>query len=170
MTCKLLSEIVPVGISDELRTQIEEFGPWAPERTLSVRMPAHTAILAKLAAILGLVLTDEGFDGPEISRLQLALDEVAANIVMHAYEGRPGCFFQVDFLSGSQAIGLVITDSGKSFDFSRAVDRYDGKAHVDQAVGGIGLFLVKKYVDRVAYHPDPQLGNRLLLVKKKPRG
>ena len=135
------------------------------ERAVAMRLPAATDQLAKLAVMAEIILREVGCSAKESAGIQLSLDEVVANIVMHAYDGRPGNFFQVDFIPMTTGICLVITDRGKSFDFEKAAARYDGKARVDQAVGGIGLFLVKKHIDRVVYSPETPAGNQLVLIK-----
>ena len=54
----------------------------------------------------------------------------------------------------------------RSFNFDEKSEQYDGNASLDQPVGGIGLFLVKKFVDEVKYEPGTTEGNRVSFVKR----
>lgn len=105
--------------------------------------------------------TDEK-DLEAISQLELAVQEAAANIIEHAYAGRPDQPIQLVVALEERAVSVSLYDRGASFD-AGVVDapRFDGSR-----TGGFGLHMIRECVDEVEYSRDPDGRNVVRLVKR----
>jgi anti-sigma regulatory factor (Ser/Thr protein kinase) len=79
----------------------------------------------------------------------------------------PGSYFKIQATLDARQLQWEILDTGKPFAFEQAAFRYDGVPSVDQPIGGLGLFLVRKVMDEVRYEPSTVQGNRFVLIKYK---
>ncbi len=88
---------------------------------------------------------------PERVRAQLlvAADEIFANIVH--YSGATRWSLSVEHDHHPDGVRLVITDDGKPFDPLAQRDPDTTLAAEDRAVGGLGIFIVKKTMSPVTY-------------------
>ncbi len=86
-------------------------------------------------------------------QLELAVEEAVVNICLYAYEVPPGELL-VRICPGEKSFVVELVDEGVPFD-PLAVDEPDLRAAVEErAVGGLGIFLVRRVMDEVAYHRD----------------
>src|SRR5579859_1858580 len=101
----------------------------------------------------------------ETSNIKLALDEACSNIIRHAYRDMPKGKIALEMGIGYKDLRIKVTDFGKSFDFRKAKDP-DLNQYVDIGrKGGLGIWLIKRIMDRVDYRShDGQ--NDLILYKK----
>lgn len=117
-------------------------------------------------------LTEElGFPAEECRALTRAVDEALANIICHAYEGRPGQ--PIDLLcrrtqartNGKERTGLeiVLIDRGAGADRKKLC----GRSLDDVRPGGLGLHFIAGGVDVMQYQRQARR-NRLRLVKYLP--
>lgn len=135
------------------------------DRRIQMTLPANLSILEFVANIVENAVGTLGFTTEQIDDIQLALDEVITNVITHAYSERHGETFLLEFMPLKNGVSIVVIDYGKSFDFEEASARYDGQADPNQAIGGLGLYLVQKTMDSVRYEPHAPDGNRMALVK-----
>lgn len=117
-------------------------------------------------------LTEElGFPAGECRALTRAVDEALANIICHAYHGRPGqpihllCRRTEVRTSGKERTGLEIV----LIDRGAAADRKNlcGRPLEDVRPGGLGLHFIEGGVDVMQYQRQARR-NRLRLVKYLP--
>ena len=90
-----------------------------------------------------------------------ALGEAFNNIAIHSYAGRPPGDVIVEITWTRDEIVMQITDSGASFD-PEEVELPDLDALPE---GGMGLFIIRSFMDEVDYHAGPP--NVLRLVKRR---
>jgi serine/threonine-protein kinase RsbW len=109
-----------------------------------------------------------GFQGQDLYTIQVAVDEACANIVQHAYAGmEPGDLEISCHLEGT-AFVVQIQDWGKSFEPDSIADP-DVEAPLEKRnLGGLGLFLMRQFMDNVQFITSPGGGNRLLMFKRLP--
>ncbi len=109
-----------------------------------------------------------GFNDKEIYSLQLAADEAASNIIEHAYEGINDGLIRITCDMQGNEIVITMHDDGKSFNPSN-VKQPNLKANLsERQIGGLGLYLMRKLMDKVQYESTPGEGN--LLTMRKRRG
>ena len=102
----------------------------------------------------------------DIYAVQLSVDEACTNIIQHAYsnisEGRIAICCMLSS-TGNQFI-VHITDWGKSFDPS-TIPKPDMQSNLNKRrVGGLGIFLIRKFMDNVKYSSIQNV-NKLVMVK-----
>lgn len=98
--------------------------------------------------------------------LTLALEECASNVVNHGLRRDAGKTFQVTFSQADGTMVIELRDAGPPFDPTLAPPG-DGIAGDDDAPGGWGIFLVRKYTDEMVYAREAG-ENVLRLIKRLP--
>ena len=100
----------------------------------------------------------------QASNFELALEEVFINIVMHA--SRPGMTptVEVSLALSANALTMTVEDNGPPFDPLAVPPPNVAAGLADRPVGGLGLFLVRKLMDEVAYQRSGPC-NRLTMSK-----
>lgn len=138
-----------------------------PADTMTLDIPANLQYVNVLGASVCAFLTHvEQLADPEITRynLELAIYEIGANIVNHAYANRHGRIRMSATLS-HQPLQVTITldDTGVSFDPTVVPEPRLGELQEH----GYGLFLVTQLMDEVEYRPT-NVGNTWKLIKYLP--
>lgn len=130
------------------------------------RYPAKFEILDEVREQVGEAARQQGFTERAIYAVQLAADEAASNIIEHAYEERQGESFLLRCEFSNDRLIMTFLDRGSSFDFAK-VKTPDIKADLSKRkIGGLGIFLMHKLMDEVAYKVTLS-GNYLTLIKRK---
>jgi anti-sigma regulatory factor (Ser/Thr protein kinase) len=83
--------------------------------------------------------------------LQVVLDDLLANVVLHGLAGRAGGEAVVDVALAEGALTVTISDNGPPFDpFARAAP--DTTLSIEERqIGGLGIHLVRQMMDEVSY-------------------
>jgi serine/threonine-protein kinase RsbW len=109
---------------------------------------------------------DWGLHPQRLMQLELAVEEAVVNICLYAYEIPPGELL-VRISPGEKRFVVELVDEGVPFD-PLAVEEPDLRAAAaERAVGGLGIFLVRRVMDEVAYSRD-DTRNVLRLVIHRP--
>ncbi len=110
----------------------------------------------------------EGLDCPMKAQMQIdvAIDEWMANIASYAYGNGAGeVIVRFDFQPDDRTVVLTFIDSGIPYDPLAKPDP-DVTLSVDKrAVGGLGIFLIKKTMDDMTY--ARQDGRNVLTIRKR---
>jgi sigma-B regulation protein RsbU (phosphoserine phosphatase) len=86
------------------------------------------------------------------SQVMLAVEELYANVASYAYEGGTGkVTVRVTPSESGNGVAVKLTDSGIPYDPLQKEDPDIGLDAADRPIGGLGVFLVKKTMDDVAY-------------------
>ncbi|OPY52816.1 MAG: serine-protein kinase RsbW [Methanosaeta sp. PtaU1.Bin112] len=104
-----------------------------------------------------------GFDSRDILGVQLAVEEACTNVDRYAYSGKDGTIHIVARVNGDR-LELIIEDHGTPFDptaHAVVLSQSDAK---DRPVGGLGIHLIRCYVDRMSFEYKDGM-NVLTLVK-----
>ena len=126
-----------------------------------LRFAATLAGLEHAAAALRVLLDAQAIDGEPRFNVELVFDEIAANIVRH---GHPATDVRLSLRFDAGEIVLEFDDDGVPFDPLERPDPVMPATIEEAPVGGLGVFLVKKVVTRVAYARTPQQHNLLTLA------
>lgn len=126
--------------------------------------PAEIAFLPEL---LGVVETAAAAVLPPraVMEVVLATEEVLMNIITHAYPGGRGDVrIAVEPQTAPRGLRLIVADDGIAFDPLAAPEPDLTIPLEERPIGGLGILLVKRMMDRVAY--ERRGGeNRLTLEK-----
>jgi len=138
---------------------------------LRLELPSNPEILCVVRSAVMRLAEEMGFAPEECRGLTRAVDEALANIIRHAYDGRPGQPIEVlcrklpGDSRGKQRAGLeiVLVDQGAAADRKKLC----GRSFEEIRPGGLGLHFIKDAVDVMQYSTRDQK-NRLRLVKYLP--
>lgn len=108
-----------------------------------------------------------GMDEKETYNIQLAVDEAASNIIEHAYAGIPDGQIEITTSITREGLTIVLRDQGRRFDPDEVVDPDVDASLEDRAIGGLGLFFMRKLMDKVSFQWEPETGNVLTMVKRR---
>jgi serine/threonine-protein kinase RsbW len=107
-----------------------------------------------------------GFKDQALCQIQVAVDEACANVVHHAYAGMEPGDMEVSCCLDGQNFVVRVRDWGTSFD-PKEVQDPDTSAPLDErTLGGLGLFLIRQFMEQVQYTFDPEMGNELMMTKR----
>ena len=107
-----------------------------------------------------------GLDRRTVSQIELAVDEVCANVVEHAYAGQDAGEMEVACAHEIHRFIVHVRDWRTSFD-PDTVALPDVTAPLEErGLGGLGLFLVRRVMDEVEFSFDSVRGNELVMVKR----
>lgn len=131
-------------------------------QTLTLRN--DLAELTPLAAFIDAFLAPLHADEQDVLAFQLSLEELATNVINHGYRDGGEHAFTVAFSAEGGRVTAVVTDDAPAFD-PLARPPVDIHAPLEErAIGGLGIHLVKKFMDDVRYeHRDGR--NVLALVR-----
>jgi serine/threonine-protein kinase RsbW len=106
-----------------------------------------------------------GLHPQRLMQLELAVEEAVVNICLYAYEVPPGELI-VRVESGEERFVVDLVDEGVPFD-PLAVDEPDLRAPAEERqVGGLGIFLVRRVMDEVAYRRDGSSNILRLVIRR----
>lgn len=106
------------------------------------------------------------------AQLEMAVDESCANVIEHSYGGEanaatnpnhPG--IRINLMQCRDCIVVEIFDRGSGFDFDsqRSIDPNEYVSNDRQR--GLGMYIIRKFVDEISYERATSAGNCLRLTK-----
>jgi len=105
-------------------------------------------------------------DPDALSDMLLAMNEAAANIIVHGYQGQPG-MIEIEARRTRDSLVVCLRDQATLFD-PTGVPPPDLTLPLERRpFGGMGVYLMRQLVDEVTYRVTPQGGNELTLVKER---
>jgi anti-sigma regulatory factor (Ser/Thr protein kinase) len=109
----------------------------------------------------------EGHHLPEktLYALNLALDEIVTNIISYGYDDQADHQINLRLSVGDGEVTAEVEDDGKPFNPLEAPEPDVTKPIEERQVGGLGIHLTRKLMDRLEYERR-QGKNRLLLWKR----
>lgn len=127
-----------------------------------------TAVTENLPEVLDFVeqcLGERDCPAKTLMQIQVAVEEIFANIARYAYHPGPGMVsVRIEILERPAAAKITFTDRGVIYD-PLARDEPDVTlAAEDREIGGLGIYLVKKTMDDVSY--EYREGQNILMVRK----
>jgi anti-sigma regulatory factor (Ser/Thr protein kinase) len=101
--------------------------------------------------------------GDDLWQLELAVHEVATNIIRHAYENRTDQRILIEILAFEERIMVHLNHWGRPFIQLESAPQpvVDGKWKC-----GFGLYLIERCLDRVTYECTPNGKNIISLLKQ----
>ncbi len=125
---------------------------------------AKTEEIPFISEFIENLMRRSGFGSKEIMEMQLAVEEACTNIALYAYPSRMG-----DIRINAETdhgLVLLIEDDGLPFDPTKRDPPSIQSDARERAIGGLGIYLIKTYVDEVHY--EFRNGKNILrLIKRK---
>jgi serine/threonine-protein kinase RsbW len=108
--------------------------------------------LSVIRGFVGDTLGQYGIEEIEKHKLILAIDEVCANLIIHANRCDATESLEIDLnVIPAKQITFTIIDSGAGFDISKYQEPSIQDLITTKRKGGLGLMLVKRIMDRIEF-------------------
>jgi serine/threonine-protein kinase RsbW len=131
----------------------------------SKRILSRTDNLIEVREFVGGEARAFGFSEEESANIMLAVDEACTNIIKHAYQYATDKEIEVSIIPKNLTFEIRIFDSGRSFD-PATIRQPDLKEHIGHRKrGGLGVYLMKKLMDKVEYNFHRGKRNEVRLTK-----
>jgi len=136
------------------------------EQTFQLHVPSSTENLAMIRDFVGKIGERAGMSPAEVVRFELAVDEACANVIEHAYGSDHTHEVTVKATLDSESVQIEVVDTGCGFDPSTV-----GEINLEQLAsrrksGGLGMHLIRLFMDEVQYQIVPGQKNELRMVKR----
>ncbi len=136
------------------------------ERTFSLHVPSSTENLSMIRDFVKSIGTQSGMGDMDVARLELAVDEACANVMEHAYDEDSTKEVSIRAIVDDNSVQIEVIDTGKGFD-PAAVEQLKLEELVsERRTGGLGMRLMKSFMDEVHYEMQPGVKNELKMVKR----
>lgn len=143
------------------------------EDNFTLEAPGRYSYLAAIRQAVLDVCARAGLTTDKAAQLEMAVDEACSNIIEHSYRDEDGLHrlgepdaLRVHILRTRDRVTIEIRDRGCGFDF-------DGTAGVaptdyldERRQRGLGMYIIRCFVDEVAYERGTPQGNCLRLTKR----
>ncbi|MCB1113730.1 MAG: ATP-binding protein [Chlamydiia bacterium] len=132
------------------------------------KYPANLAFLEEMLVATRSKAFAKGWKKEEATLLEVAVEEAVVNIIQHGYKDSEG-EIELHFLdTPNMMIGLEIKDKGPPFDPSLLKGEYNPELSLeDREIGGNGLLLMKRILDKVSYRREEPFN--VLYLEKSPK-
>jgi serine/threonine-protein kinase RsbW len=84
--------------------------------------------------------------------LNLVLEEALTNIIIYGFNIGEEHTIEMNFKKSADNISILLTDDGKAYDPTLKEDPDITLSADERPIGGLGIFLIKKIMDKVEYH------------------
>jgi serine/threonine-protein kinase RsbW len=132
---------------------------------ISKRILSRTDNLLDVREFVGSAARMFGFAEEDIANIVLAVDEACTNIIKHAYQYATDKEIEISIYQSNRSFEIRIFDNGRTFDPSslRPPDLKEHIGHLRR--GGLGVYLMKRLMDKVEYNFNPGKRNEVRLTK-----
>jgi len=137
----------------------------AMKQTLSTAIKSETGQLETVRAFVEDAAREFGFPDDDIANIVLAVDEACTNIIKHAYGGATNGTIEIDVRRKGKTFSIHIKDNGKAFN-PDGIEPPNLRQHLTEfRRGGLGVYLMRRLMDKVEYAIHPGKSNEVTLVK-----
>lgn len=130
-----------------------------------MEVTSDMANLERVAEFIGEVSREIGLTERQFEDVHMAVDEAVTNVMEHAYAGRTDGEILIFVHREARELVVEIRDFGKPFDPSQVKTPNTRGPLSKRKIGGLGIFFMKKLMDKVEFHRD-HAGNLTRLHKK----
>lgn len=128
-------------------------------------LPGAIAALPQITRFLDTLASAWNFPESLVLSLNLVLEEAFTNIVNYGLEKGSGQDVVFDFENQPSKIVITIADEGKAFDPTRREEPDTALPAEERPIGGLGIFLIRKMMDKVSY--ERKEGKNILRLEKQ---
>jgi sigma-B regulation protein RsbU (phosphoserine phosphatase) len=140
---------------------------WVPAATLRLALRSTPADAARGYQAVHAFLAEHGVRADATQDVALAVEEALSNLVRHGYAGTEGPI-ELHVSLDAVAIKVEVRDQGIAFDPRMAQPPHLEVPLDERASGDLGIHIMKKAVDRIAYQREGS-ENLLTLVRDRNR-
>ena len=107
--------------------------------------------IPQLADFILTIAEEMNLDQSLSMSLNLALEEAVTNVIMYAYPKGSDGLVIIEAILREKSLDFIVTDSGQPFDPTAAPEVDTALDLDDRPIGGLGIHLVRKIMDKVHY-------------------
>jgi serine/threonine-protein kinase RsbW len=137
------------------------------KKKYQLKLTSDTANLEIIRDFVSGIARNIGFNAEDINRIELAVDEASTNVIRHAYKGKNENrkLILINVSTYRDRIEINVIDKGKGFN-PKKIKSPDMDTYLKKMKrGGLGVFLIKTLMDKVDYHINPGVHNRVKMIK-----
>jgi serine/threonine-protein kinase RsbW len=132
-------------------------------------VPGRYENLVKISAYVRQAAQEAGLDGFAVYSVETAVEEACSNIIEHAYGGEDRGEIECTCCVDEAGLTIRLRDHGKPFSPEK-VPSPDVRAPLKKRQAhGLGLYIIRKWMDDVQFEFTPGCGNQLTMVKHKEK-
>ncbi len=132
----------------------------AAER-IALRVPRDTYYLSLIRHAVVDLARRVGFEAAATAEIEMAVDEACSNAVRHA----EGDAVSIEAVADASGIAVTVHYGGEPFAFERC-GAPDLEAYLaERQPGGLGVYIIRRFMDEVEYRHRPDCGNELRMRK-----
>lgn len=121
--------------------------------------------LHKVETFIEQFCNDWGIGTGEMHKINLAMEEIVSNIINYGYSNEADHTIGITANYEKDILKLTIKDDAKAFNPLEHKDPDDlDKPAEDREIGGLGIFFIKKMMDRVEYRHESN--HNILIIEK----
>lgn len=136
------------------------------EHTFALHVPSSTANLSMIRDFVRSIGTQSGMGDLDVARLEMAVDEACSNVMEHAYGLDSTKEVSIRATVDEQSVQIVVIDTGKGFDPASVEQAKLEDLISAKRTGGLGMRLIKSFMDEVHYEMVPGMKNELRMLKR----
>lgn len=135
------------------------------KEVLEIKLPNRLKYLSVVASVITESSKVHHINKKDMEDILLAVDEACTNIIKYAYGVASFEYFTIRLSFDPGRVLIEFQDNGKPFNpLDVTLDNADPVME-SQNAGGLGIFLIRKVMDRTEYHYSVDRGNCLTLAK-----
>ena len=128
--------------------------------------PSETKYIHMVTMLANHAATMAGFSKQTAGKIAIATDEAVTNIIKHAYEGKSDKVIRLQVNINPDTLVLDVIHSGKPLTNDDIRLPVMEEYIKNRRVGGLGLFLITKFVDEVDYLVGDEHRCKMTLYRK----
>lgn len=134
---------------------------------ITLAVPRRTQHLSLVRKVVATSAREVGFGDDDVDKIELAIDEACSNAILYALQAEPRQIV-VEVHPGPARFVVVLKDGGAPFPFEEK-----GRIVLEQQLraperGGLGIYMIRQFMDEVAYDYSAEEGNVITMTKFLP--
>ncbi|WP_040479034.1 ATP-binding protein [Mariniradius saccharolyticus] len=117
----------------------------------TMKLYCDTGRLVELRDFLQGILSDTTMSEVEQHQVILAVEEVAANLIIHSHDCNPKEFIEINVSRDKKLLKIEIIDSGEKFNILEYQEPDITEVIKSKRKGGLGIILVKRIMDKIEF-------------------
>ncbi|MBI4670519.1 MAG: ATP-binding protein [Chloroflexi bacterium] len=130
-----------------------------------LEITSDMANLERVADFVADVAKKSNLTEKQSDHVQMAVDEAVTNVMEHAYAGRTDGRIRIKVRTDAREFFVEIRDNGAPFDAKKVKKPNIQSPLSTRSVGGLGVFFMRKLMDKVEFTRDAA-GNITRMTKK----
>jgi len=118
-----------------------------------------------LAKIVSVFSKKNDLSNEDTNDINLALEEVVSNIITYGYDNSQRHWVIINFVLAKGELTIEVTDDASPFNPLMAPEPDINKPLEERKIGGLGIYLVRKLMDKVEYNRKEE--KNILTITKK---